>query len=157
MKIVLLTIGKTSEKYLMEGISQFQKRLKHYCSFDIIEIPNIKNAKNLSIFELIKKEGELILKLLQNADYLLLLDEKGKSSSSVDFSKKLQNWMLSGKKCLVFVFGGSYGFSDEVYKRANEKLSFSKMTFSHQIIRLFFCEQLYKTFSIINNHLYHNN
>ena len=105
MKIVLLTIGKTREKYLIEGVSQFQNRLTHYCAFEIIEIPNIKNAKNLSISELIKKEGKLILKTLQNSDYMLLLDEKGKSSSSIDFSKKLQNWMLSGKKCLVFVVG----------------------------------------------------
>ena len=156
MKIVLLTIGKTSEKYLMERISQFQKRLKHYFSFEIIEIPNIKNAKNLSISELIKKEGELILKLLQNADYLLLLDEKGKSSSSVDFSKKLQNWMLSGKKCLVSVVGGSHGFSDEVYKRANEKLSFSKMTFSHQMVQLFFVEQLYRAYTILSNEPCHH-
>ena len=156
MKIVLLTIGKTSEKYLMEEISQFQKRLKHYCSFEIVEIPNIKNAKNLSISELIKKEGELILKLLQNADYLLLLDEKGKSFLSVDFSKKLQNWMLSGKKCLVFVVGGSYGFSDEVYKRANEKLSLSKMTFSHQMVRLFFVEQLYRAYTVLINEPYHH-
>jgi len=156
MKIVLLTIGKTREKYVMEGISQFQKRLKHYCFFEIIEIPNIRNAKNLSISELIKKEGKLILKTLQNSDYMLLLDEKGKRSSSIEFSKKLQNWMLSGKKCLVFVVGGSYGFSDEVYKRANEKLSLSKMTFSHQMVRLFFIEQLYRAYTILSNEPYHH-
>ena len=156
MKIVLLTIGKTREKYLIEGVSQFQNRLTHYCAFEIIEIPNIKNAKNLSISELIKKEGKLILKTLQDSDYMLLLDEKGKSSSSIEFSQKLQNWMLSGKKCLVFVVGGSYGFSDEVYKRANEKLSLSKMTFSHQMVRLFFVEQLYRAYTILSNKPYHH-
>ena len=156
MKIVLLTIGKTREKYLIEGVSQFQNRLTHYCAFEIIEIPNIKNAKNLSISELIKKEGKLILKTLQNSDYMLLLDEKGKRSSSIEFSKKLQNWMLSGKKCLVFVVGGSYGFSDEVYKRANEKLCLSKMTFSHQMVRLFFVEQLYRAYTILSNKPYHH-
>jgi|TARA_B110000263_G_scaffold5876_1_gene5071 23S rRNA (pseudouridine1915-N3)-methyltransferase len=101
MKIVLLTIGKTSEKYLVERIFQFQKRLKHYTPFEIVEIPNIKNAKNFSKSELLKKEGELILKQLQNADYLLLLDDRGKRFTSVGFAKKLQNWMLSGKKRLV--------------------------------------------------------
>ena len=156
MKIVLLTIGKTREKYLIEGVSQFQNRLTHYCAFEIIEIPNIKNAKNLSISELIKKEGKLILKTLQNSDYMLLLDEKGKSSSSIEFSKKLQNWMLSGKKCLVFVSGGSYGFSDEVYKRGNEKLSLSSMTFSHQMVRLFFVEQLYRAYTILSDNPYHH-
>ena len=156
MKIVLLTIGKTREKYLIEGVSQFQNRLTHYCAFEIIEIPNIKNAKNLSISELIKKEGELILKTLQDTDYMLLLDEKGKNYSSVEFSKRLQNWMTGGKKCLVFVVGGAYGFSDEVYKRANEKISLSKMTFSHQMVRLFFVEQLYRAYTILRNEPYHH-
>ncbi len=156
MKIVLLTIGKTSEKYLIEGFSQFQTRLRHYCSFEIIEIPNIKNAKNLSISELIKKEGKLILKTLQDTDYILLLDEKGKNYLSVEFSKRLQNWMTGGKKCLVFVVGGAYGFSDEVYKRANEKISLSKMTFSHQMVRLFFVEQLYRAYTILRNEPYHH-
>jgi len=155
MKIVLLTIGKTSEKYLIEGFSQFQNRLRHYCSFEIIEIPNIKNAKNLSISELIKKEGKLILKTLKDTDYMLLLDKKGKNYSSVEFSKRLQTWMTGGKKCLVFVVGGSYDFSDEVYKRANEKLFLSKMTFSHQMMRLFFVEQLYRAYTILSNEPYH--
>jgi 23S rRNA (pseudouridine1915-N3)-methyltransferase len=140
----------------VEGIFQFQKRLKHYTPFEIVEIPNIKNAKNFSKSELLKKEGELILKQLQNTDYLLLLDDKGKSFTSVGFDKKLQNWMLSGKKRLVFMVGGPYGVSDEIYKRANEQLSLSKMTFSHQMVRLFFAEQLYRAYTILRNEPYHH-
>ena len=156
MKIVLLTIGKTSEKYLIEGIAQYQKRLKHYTQFEMLEIPNIKNAKNFSNAELMKKEGDLILKNLQNSDHLVLLDDKGKDFTSVKFAQKLQSWMLSGKKRLVFVIGGAYGFSDAVYQRGNEKLSLSKMTFSHQMVRLFFIEQIYRGYTILNNEPYHH-
>ncbi len=156
MKIVLLTIGKTSEKYLIEGIAQYQKRLKHYTQFEMLEISNIKNAKNFSNAELMKKEGDLILKNLQNSDHLVLLDDKGKDFTSVKFAQKLQSWMLSGKKRLVFVIGGAYGFSDAVYQRGNEKLSLSKMTFSHQMVRLFFIEQIYRGHTILNNEPYHH-
>ena len=156
MKIVLLTIGKTSEMYLIEGIAQYQKRLKHYTQFEMLEILNIKNAKNFSNAELMKKEGELILKQLQSSDHLVLLDDKGKDFTSPKFSEKLQCWMLSGKKRLVFVVGGAYGFSEEVYARGNEKLSLSKMTFSHQMVRLFFVEQIYRGYTILNNEPYHH-
>jgi len=156
MKIVLLTIGKTSEKYLIEGIAQYQNRLKHYIQFEMIEILNIKNAKNFSNAELIKKEGELILKQLQHSDHLVILDDKGNDFTSPKFSEKLQNWMLSGKKRLVFVVGGAYGFSEQVYARGNEKLSLSKMTFSHQMVRLFFIEQIYRGYTILNNEPYHH-
>ena len=156
MKIVLLTVGKTSEKYLIEGIAQYQKRLKHYTQFEMLEILNIKNAKNFSNAELMKKEGELILKQLQSSDHLVLLDDKGKDFTSLKFSEKLQGWMLSGKKRLVFVVGGAYGFSKEVYARGNEKLSLSKMTFSHQMVRLFFVEQIYRGYTILNNEPYHH-
>ena len=156
MKIVLLTIGKTSEKYLIEGIAQYQKRLKHYTQFEMSEILNIKNAKNFSNAELMKKEGELILKQLQSSDHLVLLDDKGKDFSSPKFSEKLQSWMLSGKKRLVFVVGGAYGFSEDIYARGNEKLSLSKMTFSHQMVRLFFVEQIYRGYTILNNEPYHH-
>jgi 23S rRNA (pseudouridine1915-N3)-methyltransferase len=156
MKIVLLTIGKTSEKYLIEGIAQYQKRLKHYTQFEMLEIPNLKNAKNFSNAEIIKKEGELILKQLQNSDHLVLLDDKGKDFTSPKYAQKLQQWMLSGKKRVVFVVGGAYGFSEQVYKRGNEKISLSKMTFSHQMVRLFFIEQLYRAFTILNNEPYHH-
>ena len=156
MKIVLITIGKTNEKYLIEGISDYQKRLKHYTNFERIEIANIKNAKNFSESELMKKEGELILKQIQNSDHLVLLDDKGKDFSSQKFAQKLQQWMLSGKKRLVFVVGGAFGFSDEIYKIGNEKLSLSKMTFSHQMVRLFFVEQIYRGYTILNNEPYHH-
>ena len=156
MKIVFLSLGKTNEKYLIEGISLYQNRLKHYTSFEMIEIPNIKNSKNLTKLELMKKEGDLILKNIQNSDHLVLLDEKGKEYNSTKFSEKIQNWMLSGKKRIVFVIGGSYGFSNAVYQRGNEKISLSKMTFSHQMVRLFFLEQLYRGYSILNNQPYHH-
>ena len=156
MKIVFPSLGKTNEKYLIEGISLYQKRLKHYTSFEMIEIPNIKKSKNITKLELMKKEGDLILKNIQNSDHLVLLDEKGKEYNSIKFSEKIQNWMLSGKKRIVFVIGGSYGFSNYVYQRGNEKISLSKMTFSHQMVRLFFLEQLYRGYSILNNQPYHH-
>ena len=156
MKIVLLAIGKTKEQYLIEGISQYQKRLHHYTQFELLEIPNIKNANNLSDFELLRKEGELILQQLQPSDHLVLLDDKGKDFTSSKFAEKLQGWMLSSKKRLVFVVGGAYGFSEQVYQRGNEKLSLSKMTFSHQMVRLFFVEQMYRGYTILNNEPYHH-
>jgi 23S rRNA (pseudouridine1915-N3)-methyltransferase len=156
MKIVLITIGKTNEKYLIEGISNYQKRLKHYTNFEMMEIQNIKNSKNLSEAELMKKEGELILKQIENSDHLVLLDDKGKDFTSPKFAQKLQQWMLSGKKRIVFVVGGAYGFSEEIYTRGNEKLSLSKMTFSHQMVRLFFVEQIYRGYTILNNEPYHH-
>ena len=156
MKIVLITIGKTNKKYLIEGISDYQRRLKHYTNFERIEIVNLKNAKNFSESELMQKEGELILKQIKNSDHLVLLDDKGKDFTSQKFAQKLQQWMLSGKKRLVFVVGGAYGFSEEIYKRGNEKLSLSKMTFSHQMVRLFFVEQIYRGYTILNNEPYHH-
>ena len=156
MKIVLLAIGKTKEQYLIEGISQYQKRLHHYTQFELLEIPNIKNTNNLSDAELLTKEGELILQQLQPSDHLVLLDDKGKDFTSSKFAEKLQGWMLSSKKRLVFVVGGAYGFSEQVYQRGNEKLSLSKMTFSHQMVRLFFVEQIYRGYTILNNEPYHH-
>ena len=156
MKIVLITIGKTNEKYLIDGISNYQKRLKHYINFEMTEIVNIKNTKNLSEVELMKKEGELIIKQIQSSDHLVLLDDKGKDFTSPKFAQKLQQWMISGKKRLVFVVGGAYGFSEEVYQRGNEKISLSKMTFSHQMVRLFFVEQIYRGYTILNNEPYHH-
>ena len=156
MNIVLLVIGKTNENYLLDALLKYQKRLKHYIRFEIFEIPYIKNIKKKSSCELKKKEGELILKHVKSTDHLVLLDEKGKDFTSVEFADKLQAWMLSGKKRLVFVCGGAYGFSDEIYKRQNEKLSLSKMTFSHQMARVFFIEQVYRAYTILNNEPYHN-
>ena len=156
MKVVLISIGKTNEKYLIEGISIYIKRLNHYTSFEMIDIPNLRKTSNFSKSELMKKEGDLILKNIQKSDYLVLLDEKGIEYNSVIFSEKIQRWMLTGKKKIIFAIGGAYGFSKQVYDRCDEQLSLSKMTFSHQMIRLFFLEQLYRGYSILNNEPYHH-
>lgn len=156
MKIKLLAIGKTDDKNLTSLITSYQKRLKHYVSFDFEVIPDVKNAKNLSELVQKKEEGNLILKKLRPADTLILLDEKGKSFTSVEFSTFLQKKMNSGIKNLVFCIGGPYGFSDEIYARANQKVALSKMTFSHQMIRLFFIEQLYRGFTILKGEPYHH-
>ncbi len=156
MKIKLLAIGKTDDKNLIKLIENYQNRLKHYIKFELTIIPDIKNSKNLSEKKQKVKEGELILKQLQPTDQLILLDDKGKEFSSIEFSKYLQKKMNSGIKQLVLVIGGPFGFSDEVYKKSNGKISFSKMTFSHQMIRLFVVEQLYRGFTILKNEPYHH-
>ena len=156
MKIKLIAIGKTDDKNLQALMDVYQNRLKHYINFQLEIIPDIKNAKNLSQAQQKEKEGELILKKLSTTDQLVLLDEKGKEFRSIKFSKYLQKKMLSGIKQLVFVIGGPYGFSDAVYKKATGKISLSKMTFSHQMIRLFVIEQLYRGFTILKNEPYHN-
>ncbi|WP_372793516.1 23S rRNA (pseudouridine(1915)-N(3))-methyltransferase RlmH [Lutibacter sp.] len=156
MKIKLLTIGKTDDKNLQTLIEAYQNRLKHYINFELEIISDIKNVKNLSEQEQKEKEGELILKKLLPTDTLILLDEKGKEYRSIDFSTYLQKKMNSGIKQLVFVIGGPYGFSDEVYKKSVGKISLSKMTFSHQMIRLFIVEQIYRAFTILKNEPYHH-
>ena len=156
MKITLLVIGKTDDKNLTQLIELYQNRLKHYIKFDVEIIPDLKNSKNLSQEQQKEKEGTLILSKIQNTDHLILLDEKGKEYNSVEFSNFLQKKMSSGLKRLVFVVGGPYGFSDDVYKKAMVKVSFSKMTFSHQMIRLFVVEQIYRGFTILKNEPYHH-
>ena len=156
MKITLLAIGKTDDKNLIQLIDNYQNRLKHYIRFELDIIPDIKNIKNLSEAQQKEKEGELILKKLQPTDYLILLDEKGKEFRSKDFSNFLQKKMNSGIKQLVLVIGGPYGFSDAVYAKSQGKISLSKMTFSHQMIRLFMVEQLYRGFTILKNEPYHH-
>ncbi len=156
MKITLLAIGKTDDKNLQILCEQYIKRLKHYITFSLEIIPDIKNAKNLSETLQKQQEGTEILKRLSNSDTLLLLDENGKSYSSEKFSVFLQKKMNSGLKNLVFVIGGPYGFSEEIYKRSNGKLSLSEMTFSHQMVRLFFIEQLYRGYTILRNEPYHH-
>ncbi|MDG2193870.1 MAG: 23S rRNA (pseudouridine(1915)-N(3))-methyltransferase RlmH [Polaribacter sp.] len=156
MKIKLLAIGKTDDKNLMQLIGTYQKRLQHYIKFDLEIIPDLKNVKNLSETQQKEKEGVLILNKLQNTDQLVLLDDKGTSFTSIDFSKYLQKKMNSGIKQLVLVIGGPYGFSDTVYLKATGKISLSKMTFSHQMIRLFVVEQLYRGFTILKNEPYHH-
>ncbi len=156
MKVTLVCVGKTDEKYIEEGIAKYTKRLIHYVKFNITVIPDIKNSKNLSQEQQKEKEGELILKQVDNSDTLMLLDEKGQQYRSVDFSKLLDKNMVSNVQHMVLVIGGPYGFSDRVYQRANGLLSLSKMTFSHQMIRLFFVEQLYRAFSIMRGEPYHH-
>ena len=156
MTIKLLAIGKTDNKQLQALISDYKKRLRFYIKFDLDIIPDIKKAKNLSEEQQKQKEGELILKQLKPTDVLILLDENGKQMDSVGFSKYLQKHMNSGIKQLVFVIGGPYGFSQEVYNKAQGKLSVSKMTFSHQMVRLFVIEQLYRGFTILKNEPYHH-
>jgi 23S rRNA (pseudouridine1915-N3)-methyltransferase len=156
MKILLLVIGKTDEKYLIEGMDKYRKRLKHYIGFDYEEIPDIKNRKSLSEAQQKKLEGDLILAQLKVGDKLVLLDDKGKEFTSLAFSKHLQQQMNSGIKRLVFVVGGPYGFDASVYAKAQGKLSLSKMTFSHQMIRLFMVEQVYRAMTIQKNEPYHH-
>ncbi|WP_372753351.1 23S rRNA (pseudouridine(1915)-N(3))-methyltransferase RlmH [Mariniflexile sp.] len=156
MTIKLIAIGKTDNKDLQTLIEDYTKRLGFYIKFLAEIIPDIKNVKNLSEDQQKQKEGELILNKLNATDVLILLDENGKQLDSVNFSEYLQKHMNSGIKQLVFVIGGPYGFSEEVYKKANGKLSLSRMTFSHQMIRLFFIEQLYRGFTILKNEPYHH-
>jgi 23S rRNA (pseudouridine1915-N3)-methyltransferase len=156
MNIKVLAIGKTDNKNLQALIEEYTKRLGFYIKFDLDIIPDIKNAKNLSESEQKIKEGQLILNKLSPTDYLILLDENGKEFSSIGFSEFLQKKMNSGLKTIVFVIGGPYGFSEEVYKKAEEKVSLSQMTFSHQMIRLFVIEQIYRGFTILNNEPYHH-
>jgi 23S rRNA (pseudouridine1915-N3)-methyltransferase len=157
MKITLILNGKTEDDYIIKGFAIYEQRLKHYISFETIVIPALKNTKALSIEQQKQKETELILKNIQSSDKLILLDENGKEYNSVNFSSFIQQQMNSGIKNCVFVIGGPYGFSEEVYKRANGKISLSKMTFSHQMIRLFFAEQLYRAMTILKNEPYHHN
>jgi len=156
VKIKLLAIGKTDDKRLQELIVEFQNRLKHYIKFEIEIIPDLKKVKNLSLDERKQKEGLLILNRIESTDQLILLDEKGHQFRSLEFSRFLQKKMNSGIKQVVFAIGGPYGFSDEVYQKAQGKVSLSKMTFSHQMIRLFMIEQLYRAFTILHNEPYHN-
>ena len=151
-----MAIGKTDNKELGALIDTYINRLSHYINFQLEIIPDIKNTKNLSEIQQKQKEGALILDRLNNTDILVLLDEKGKQYDSLGFSEYLQKKMNSGMKQLVFVIGGPYGFSDAIYQKANGKISLSKMTFSHQMIRLFFIEQLYRGFTILKNEPYHH-
>lgn len=156
MTIKLLCIGKTDKKELESLTDIYVKRLQFYTRFEVEVIPDLKKAKNLDENQQKQKEGELLLGKLQNSDFVVLLDENGKQFSSVAFSEYLQKRMNTGLKQLVFVIGGPYGFSTEVYKRADSKISLSKMTFSHQMIRLFVTEQIYRAFTILRNEPYHH-
>lgn len=156
MTIKLVCIGKTDKKELEELIKIYSNRLQHYIKFELEIIPDLKKTKNLDENQQKTKEGELILAGVQNSDFLVLLDENGRQYSSESFSEYLQKRMNTGLKKLIFVIGGPYGFSEEVYNRADSKISLSKMTFSHQMVRLFFTEQLYRAFTILKNEPYHH-
>lgn len=156
MKIEFLLIGKTEAAYLKEGISLYEERLKHYTSYSKKEIPDIKNSSSLSKEQVKEREGEQILKYLGETDELVLLDERGSPLTSEDFALRVERWSVRGVKKIVFAVGGAYGFSDSVYKRANDKISLSRMTFSHQMVRVIFLEQLYRAFTIIKGEPYHH-
>ena len=155
MKIKLLVVGKTSGSFLASLISDYHKRINRFVNFEIIEINNI-NIKKANSLEIQKKEGIKILEKVDKKDQMFILDEKGKSYNSIDFSKFIENRMVNSSKNIIFIIGGAYGFSKKIYSRSNSIISLSKMTFSHQIIRLFMVEQLYRALTIINNHPYHN-
>ena len=156
MNIRLIAIGKTDNKDIQSLINEYTKRLSFYVKFELEIIPDIKNVKNLSEAQQKEKEGELILAKIGPTDQLILLDENGKEYTSVGFSDFLQKKMNSGIKTLVFVIGGPYGFSEEVYQKAQGKVALSQMTFSHQMVRLFVIEQIYRGFTILNNEPYHH-
>ncbi|NOQ24083.1 MAG: 23S rRNA (pseudouridine(1915)-N(3))-methyltransferase RlmH [Bacteroidales bacterium] len=156
MKIKFLLIGKTDSDILSKGVNDYIKRLKHYIPFEMSIIPDLKNTKNLSEGQQKQKEGELILNFIKSGDFVVLLDEKGKEYTSIDFSGFIEKQMISGLKNLIFIIGGPYGFSEEVYKKCNSKISLSRMTFSHQMVRLIFTEQLYRAMTIIKGEPYHH-
>ena len=156
MKITLLTVGKTDKDWVKQGIDIYATRMKHYFPFSIVEIPELKNASSLSEDQIKTKEGELILKNIKPAEDVILLDERGREFTSVEFAKVLQDKISYIGKDIVFIIGGAYGFSDAVRQRANSKISLSKMTFSHQMVRAIFVEQLYRAFTIMKGEPYHH-
>lgn len=156
MNITLIMVGRTVAAYLESGITEYTKRLKHYIRLDMNIIPELKNAKNMREDQIRDTEGELILSRIEQSDYVVLLDEAGRLGSSEDMAAWMQGMMNRGTRRLIFVVGGAYGFSESVYRRANEKLSLSPMTFSHQMVRLIFVEQLYRAMTIIRGEPYHH-
>jgi 23S rRNA (pseudouridine1915-N3)-methyltransferase len=154
MKIILLDIGKTNEKYLETGIDIFLQRLKHYVNFEHISLKDVKVNSDVKLLKI--AEGKQFLSYVTSDDILILLDEKGQEYTSIQFSKQIEKYQNQSTKRLLFVIGGAFGFSDEMYERANAKMSLSKLTFSHQMIRLFFVEQLYRAYTIIRGEKYHN-
>ncbi|MFT5858111.1 MAG: 23S rRNA (pseudouridine1915-N3)-methyltransferase [Flavobacteriaceae bacterium] len=156
MKIKLICVGKTSSSYLITGENEYLRRLQHYGHVEKIEIPELKNAKRLRQDQIKKEEGTLILAKIASGEHVILLDEVGKTFDSINFSKFLQKKFNQGGKALVFVVGGAYGFSEDIYAKANGKISLSEMTFSHQMVRLFFLEQLYRGFTILKGEPYHH-
>ena len=156
MNIILLTVGRTDVKWVAEGLELYASRLRHYAPFTVCEIPQLKNVGAFSPAQIKQKEGVLILSKVKPADEVILMDERGKQYTSLDFAAWLQDRLVRVRGDVVFVIGGAYGFSEEVYARANGKVSLSKMTFSHQMVRTIFAEQLYRAFTIIKGDPYHN-
>ena len=156
MKITLLTVGKTDRDWVKQGLELYISRLKHYIPFTLVEIPELKNVSALSTEQIKTKEGELILKHIRPGDDLILMDERGKMHTSIEFAKVLQDKISYIGKDIIFVIGGAYGFSQAVYDRADSKISLSKMTFSHQMVRAIFAEQLYRAFTIMRGEPYHH-
>lgn len=156
MNIKLLVVSKTDIPFVQEGVELYQKRLKHYVNFEIEVVPALKDAKGLSPDEVKQREGVLLLKRLEHCDRIVLLDEHGAERTSVGFSQYLQKQMNSGVRNLTFVVGGAFGFSQQVYQASHDKVSLSQMTFNHQMVRMFFVEQLYRAFTIIKGEPYHN-
>lgn len=156
MKITLLTVGKTDIRWVREGLEIYISRLKHYIPFSLTEIPELKNASSLSKDQIKAREGELILKSIKPSDEVILLDEHGKEYTSMEWARNMEKRMSGSGRDMVFVIGGAYGFSDDVYSRCDGKVSLSKMTFSHQMVRTIFAEQLYRAFTIIRGEPYHH-
>ncbi|MBR2064069.1 MAG: 23S rRNA (pseudouridine(1915)-N(3))-methyltransferase RlmH [Bacteroidales bacterium] len=156
MKITLLTVGKTDKDWVKQGMDIYVSRLKHYIPFSVVEIPELKNVSSLTKEQIKVREGELILKNIRPADDMILLDERGKEFSSVEFAKVIQDKITYAGKDIVYVIGGAYGFSDAVYQRANSRISLSRMTFSHQMVRAIFIEQVYRAFTIMKGEPYHH-
>lgn len=156
MKLTLLTVGKTDIRWVRDGLDMYASRLRHYVPFDVVEIPELKNVSAFSKEQIKVKEGELILKNVKPSDYLVLMDEHGKEFRSIEFAKEISEKMARMGRDMVFVIGGAYGFCDKVYERADGKISLSKMTFSHQLVRTIFAEQLYRAFTIIKGEPYHH-
>lgn len=156
MKITLLTLGKTDKDWVRQGMDIYVSRLKHYIPFSVVEIPELKNVSALTKDQIKTREGELILKNIRPTDDLVLLDERGKEYTSVELAKVIQDKISYVGKDIVYVIGGAYGFSDAVYQRADSKMSLSRMTFSHQMVRAIFVEQIYRAFTIMRGEPYHH-
>ena len=156
MKVAFWYIGKSTPQYVVDGITAFEKRMKHYCQYEALCFPHVKNANKLPAAELKRKEAEMIESKLNKGDLLIVLDEHGKEYRSVEFAKQLEKWMVSFSGRLVFLVGGAYGIDQSLLAKANKKISLGKATYSHQVIRIMFLEQLYRAFTILKGEKYHN-
>jgi len=156
MKLTLIQNGKTTEKYIADGVNNYCERIKKYAGFDILTVAELRNTKNMPVNEQKFKEGEKTSEHFNDDDYIVLLDEKGKEFDTVEFARFLEKSFILRKKRLVFIIGGPWGFSDEIYKRSDVRISLSKMTFSHQLVRLLFMEQLYRALTVIKGDPYHH-